>query len=203
MFSTIEEKKFKDKWPWLNIFTCRESKKKKKTASQSSIVPMDDETTTQPMSFLPRLTKNLVFIIIWKHALNVTSFILTIALAWNQKLRKKASVALLNLQDQQGMILICTNFLLKFSITKIWICRRSQSIELAAKKKSKQGTTKSAGSARYYYWFLLVLTQIVNWNSHLVADLLRCQFCTQWEHASYQMHGNSHKNGLWAYLILS
>ena len=159
MFSTIEEKKFKDKWPWFNIFTCREpkkKKKKKKAASQSSIVPMDNETTTQSMSFPPRLTENLVFIIIWKHALNVTSFIFTIALAWNQKLRKKASVALLNLQDQQGMILICTNFLLKFSITKIWICRRSQSIEPAAKKKSKQGTAESVGSSRYYYWFLLV-----------------------------------------------
>ena len=168
MFSTIEEKKFKDKWPWFNIFTCREpKKKKKKAASQSSIVPMDDETTTRSMSFPPRLTENLVFIIIWKHALNVTSFIFTIALAWNQKLRKKASVALLNLQDQQGMILICTNFLLKFSITKIWICRRSQSIEPAAKKKSKQGMAESAGSARYYYWFLLVFDS----NSQLELSL--------------------------------
>ena len=46
MFSTIQEKKFKDKWPWFNIFTCREAKKKKKASSQSNIVPMDDETTT-------------------------------------------------------------------------------------------------------------------------------------------------------------
>ena len=168
MFSTIEEKKFKDKWPWFNIFTCREpNKKKKKAASQSSIVPMDDETTTQSMSFPPRLTENLVFIIIWKHALNVTSFIFTIALAWNQKLRKKASVALLNLQDQQGMILICTKFLLKFSITKIWICWWSQSIEPAAKKKSKQGTAEFVGSTRYYYWFLLVFDS----NSQLELSL--------------------------------
>ena len=110
--------------------------------------------------------------------------------------KKKGKHSASESQDQQGMILICTIFLLKFSITKIWICRRSQSIEPAAKKKSKQGTTESAGSARYYYWFLLVLTQIVNWNSHLVADLLRCQFCTQWKHVSYQMHGNSHKKWL-------
>ena len=42
-----------------------------------------------------------------------------------------------------------------------------------------------------------------NDKQHVLADLLRCQFCTQWEHVSYQMHGNSHKNGLWADLILS
>ena len=196
MFSTIEEKKFKDKWPWFNIFTCREPKKKKKATSQSSIVPVDDETTTRSMSFPPRLTKNLVFIIIWKHALNVTSFIFTIALAWNQKLRKKASIALLNRRISRVWFLFVQFFCSNFRLLKFEFVGVAKALSLQLRKspnKARLNLQDQRGTTTNFYWFL---TQIVNWNSHLVADLLRCQFCTQWKHVSYQMHGNSHKKWL-------
>ena len=114
----------------------------------------------------PRLTENLVFIIIWKHALNVTSFIFTIALAWNQKLRKKASIALLNRRISRVWFLFVQIFCSNFRLLKSKFSR-SQSIEPAAKKKSKQGMAESTGSARYYYWFLLVFDS----NSQLELSL--------------------------------